>query len=102
MNTSGEERCFAQSGLPSQDMIKVRRKGGDSAWKATFRGEAEGKSQQVGTSHLGELEAAGRVIPNSQVSVGLFHFSLPMWVCLSNLLSLFCFTTLEGPLGKEE
>lgn len=97
MNASGEERCHAQSGLLSQEMMQVRWKGGDSAWKTTFRGEVEGESQQVGTSHLGELEAAGRIILSPRVSAVLFHFHLPLRVCLSNLLSLFCFPTHMYP-----
>lgn len=68
--------------MPSQGVIQVRRKGGNSARKAASRGEVEGESQQVGACHLGEVEAAGRISPPGSFSAGLFHFCLSLWVFL--------------------
>lgn len=74
----------------------------DSAWKAAFRGEAEGESQQVGTSHLGDLESGGRIISISQSFcrlVPFFSFSLGMSL---ELALPFLLPDSRGPLGKEE
>lgn len=84
--------------MPSQGVIQVRRKGGNSAPKAASRGEVEGESQQVGTCHLGEVEAAGRISPIWQ-ACSIFVF---LSGCFSNSLPFFLFSDSPRPLGKEE